>query len=380
MVMVLGETSRTRRLARSARKWTLGDEVLKEVDEQHHLGILRTVFNSTIHHTNERATAGRSTFYALNTVGSCFGRLHPLTSLKFYQALCLPLPLYGSELWTLTKTELLSLERVHRRILRTIQDLPIRCHSASLTTLLGVQDIQTLVQQRQLNFIVSVANLDPDALPRKILSARSTSTTAKGITRQYHQVLTNLNLPGLSFLLSEPPKCSPWKAFIKKHLGFTSYLTFLEECDDCYVSQCAFKPLHPAPHWKVTIGDPKLTRLDNFRIHLLVGCDRLEADATRFRSRSTNAQPGDPSCKLCNQRVPEDAAHFVSTCPALGEEEGEVVHGGPAHRSSQIPDPQIHPQDFLEVMTGTCLVDDINVQKFCIYTSARTALLFPDLS
>ena len=88
-----------------------------------HLGILRTVFNSTIHHTNERATAGRSTFYALNTVGSRFGRL--LTSLKFYQALCLPFLLYGSELWTLTKTELLSLERVHRRILRTIQGLPM---------------------------------------------------------------------------------------------------------------------------------------------------------------------------------------------------------------------------------------------------------------
>ena len=46
VAMVLGETSGTRKLARSARKWTLGDEVLKEVDEQHHLGILRTVFNT----------------------------------------------------------------------------------------------------------------------------------------------------------------------------------------------------------------------------------------------------------------------------------------------------------------------------------------------
>ena len=336
VVMVFGETTRTRRLARSARKWTLGDEVLKEVDEQHHLGILRTVFNSTIHRTNERATAGRSTFYALNTVGSRFGRLHPLTSLKFYQALCLPLLLYGSEPWTLTKTELLSLEQVHRRILRTIQGLPIRCRSASLTTLLGVQDIQTLVQQRQLNFIVSVANLDSNALPRKILSTRSASTTAKGITHQYHQVLNNLNLPDLSYLLSEPPKCSPWKAFIKKHMGLISYLTFLEECDDCHVSQCAFKPLHPAPHWKVTIGDPKLTRLNNFRIRLLVGCDGLEADAACFRSRTTNAQPGDPSCKLCNQGVPEDAAHFVSTCPALGEERVRLYTEAPPTVRSQI--------------------------------------------
>ena len=184
--------------------------------------------------------------------------------------------------------------------MRTIQGLPIRCHSASLTTLLGVQDIQTLIQQRQLNFIVSVANLDPDALPRMLLCARSASSTAKGITRHYQQILSDFNLPGLSSLLSEPPKGSPWKAFIKKHLGLTSYLTFLEECNDCYASQCAFKPHCPAPHWKVTIGDPKLTRLNNFRIRLLVGCDGLEADASRFRSRTTTAQPGDPSCKLCN--------------------------------------------------------------------------------
>ena len=79
VVMVFGEASCTRKLARSARKWTLGGEVLKEVDEQHHLGILRTVFNSTIHCTNKRATAGRSTFYALNSVGSRFGRLDGCT-------------------------------------------------------------------------------------------------------------------------------------------------------------------------------------------------------------------------------------------------------------------------------------------------------------
>ena len=148
VVMVLGETSSTRKSVSSARKWTLDDEVLKEVDEQHHLGILRTVFNSTIHCTNERATAGRSTFYALNLVGSRFGRSHLLNSLRLYVYLSSSMDPH------------LSLEQVHRGILRTMQGLPIRCHTASLTTLLGVQDIQTLVQQRQLNFIVSVANLE----------------------------------------------------------------------------------------------------------------------------------------------------------------------------------------------------------------------------
>ena len=133
---------------------------------------------------------------------------------------------------------------------------------------------------------------------------------------------------------------------------------------------------------KVTIGDPKLTRLNNFRIHLLVGCDELEADAACFRSRTTNAQPGDPSCKLCNQGVPEDAAHFVSTCLVLSEERMKLYSEAPPTVHSQISDPRVHPQEFLEVMTGACWVDDINIQKFHFLSkvkAARMALLFPDL-
>ena len=210
--------------------------------------------------------------------------------------------------------------------------------------------------------VVSAANLDPDALPRKLLCARSASSAVKGITRLYHQVLSDLNFPGLSSLLSEPPKCSPWKAFIKKHLGLTSYLTLLEKC---YASQCAFKPHHPAPHWKVTIKDP--TCLNNFRICLLVGCDRLEGDAACFSNRTTSARPGDPSCKLCNQGVSGDAAYFVSTCPVLNEERVKLYSEAPPTVCSQIPDPRAHPQNVLEVMTGTCWVDDTNVQKFCIH-------------
>ena len=62
VVMVFGESTCSRRKARADRRWRLGDSVLKEVDEQHHLGILRSVFNSSVARTNERATSGRSTF------------------------------------------------------------------------------------------------------------------------------------------------------------------------------------------------------------------------------------------------------------------------------------------------------------------------------
>ena len=59
---------------------------------QIHLGILRSVANSTIGHTNVRVLATcRAIFLALNSIGSHFGCLHPLTSLKLYCPLCLPI-------------------------------------------------------------------------------------------------------------------------------------------------------------------------------------------------------------------------------------------------------------------------------------------------
>ena len=47
-VMVL---AKTRLSAHSSRKWYIGQEEISETDEQHHLGILCTVFTSIIHRT-----------------------------------------------------------------------------------------------------------------------------------------------------------------------------------------------------------------------------------------------------------------------------------------------------------------------------------------
>lgn len=139
VVMVYGETSRSRASARVSRKWTLGATEITECYEQLHLGVLRTVHNTSIHRTNKLLCRQKCFFFALNAVGSRFGCLHPLTSFRLYQAISLPILLYGSELWTLTKTELTMLERVHRKILRTIQGLPVRCNSSSLQALMGTQ-------------------------------------------------------------------------------------------------------------------------------------------------------------------------------------------------------------------------------------------------
>ena len=42
---------------------------------------------------------------------------------------------------------------------------------------------------------------------------------------------------------------------MKKHLDFKAELDFAEDCEAYHVSSCDLKPLHPAPHRTVTIGN-----------------------------------------------------------------------------------------------------------------------------
>ena len=122
-------------------------------------GILRSVLPSSVHRTTEQCSSARSAFFALNAVGSRFGSLHPCTSFELYSSLCIPILLYGCELWSLTKSEVTMLERVHRKILRTIQGLPLRCPGIALQHLMGVSSAQSLIHQRQLNFMYSLSTL-----------------------------------------------------------------------------------------------------------------------------------------------------------------------------------------------------------------------------
>ena len=92
-----------------------------------------------------------------------------------------------------------------------------------------------------------------------------------------------LNFPDLSLLLSTPPKVTVWKSHVKKHLAFKAQLEFIEDCEAYHVSSCDFISLRPAPHWTITLGN--LTRVNLFRVCLLVGCDGLEKDAAKFWTR-----------------------------------------------------------------------------------------------
>ena len=308
-VLVLGESPLSRRTARAKQHWYIQGFAVQEQDNQKHLDILQSVSFSTVTRTVERCSAGRSAFYALNAIGSRFGCLHPLTSFHLYCSLCIPIMLYGCELWSVTETEISILERVHHKILRTIQGLPSRCRTSAVHSLLGATCIYDVIQQRQLTFVNSFSAMASDALPRMIFSARVQSTANKGSIPVWSTLLQSLDLPHLNQLMDSPWSRQSWKKFVKCLLKTNSLLHHQLDCSHIPITQCSFEPDKPLPHWSVTWSLPLLTKRNNFRIRLLVRCDGLEHDACRFRTRRFPGVDNSSICKLCLQE-PEDQAHL----------------------------------------------------------------------
>ena len=180
-------------------------------------------------------------------------------------------------------------ERVHRKILRTIQGLPTRCPSSALNTLLGSDDIASRIKQCKLNFLNSVANLDDSALAKKLLLARVGDPQAKGLIPNLKQLLDESNLPDLAPLLTQH-QTNPhtWKRFTKMQTAIKSYLGFLNDYEEYYVGDCDITLGRPLQHWGITLGNTTLTRANNLRIRLLAGCEGLEKDAARFHYRNTH--------------------------------------------------------------------------------------------
>ena len=114
-----------------------------------------------------------------------------------------------------------------------------------------------------------------------------------------------------------------------------------------YLCSCSLKLLKPAPHWAMTVGDVNVTRINNFRICLLVGCDGLEKDG----------RTQDPSCKLCGAKA-EDAVYSICHCIALAEVQVALLLTAPPTISTLLSDPSSSPEEFTRVMLGTCWFDN----------------------
>ena len=119
-VVTFEETESTHFKSMQDRKWLLGESYVDELYEYKNLGVTNNYvgsFSSNVEDKIEKTHKKAGMLFLANINRR---RTSPLMYVKFWRQACLPALLFGSELFTLTSSQLLKLDHWQSWFLRTI--------------------------------------------------------------------------------------------------------------------------------------------------------------------------------------------------------------------------------------------------------------------
>ena len=152
-IVTFGETKAVHHASMNEREWRLGDDIVQELYQYKNLRVLKNYigsfsFNVTDNIEKTRKKAGM-------IFSSSFDRrkTNPLIFVKFWRQVCLPLLLFGSELFSLTLSLLLKLERLQLWFLKNIFYLPLFAHSTLVLRISGLNSIESEIDVKRLLFL-----------------------------------------------------------------------------------------------------------------------------------------------------------------------------------------------------------------------------------
>ena len=108
--------------------------------------------------------------------------------LKIFRMTALPTLLYGSEIWALTRDEILRLESWQHRCIRYMMGIRYSKHGnvpgSELRQKCRLPTIERLLRERRLRWFGHAARMGEDRLPRKMLTARLGTRRPRGRPRK----------------------------------------------------------------------------------------------------------------------------------------------------------------------------------------------------
>ena len=136
------------------RIWRLGTNVISEVDNCTHLGVLCNKQMKTSLNAEESCKKLKSTLFGLVDVGLHENGLLSTTSLKIYKSIVTPKALYGCELWFgLNNTQITMIEKAHRLCLKYIHNFPSYTRTDICLGLVGTIPMKAEIEYRKLLFL-----------------------------------------------------------------------------------------------------------------------------------------------------------------------------------------------------------------------------------
>ena len=152
-IVMFGETKPQHFESLKNREWFLGDTKVDELYEYKNLGVLKNYVGSFSSNIDDNIDKTRKKVGMIFSSNIDRRKVNPLIYVKFWRQACLPTLLFGAELFTLTPSLLLRLERCQSWFLKNIFYVPKFAPGLLLQKMSGLNSIESEIAMKKLLFL-----------------------------------------------------------------------------------------------------------------------------------------------------------------------------------------------------------------------------------
>ena len=156
---------KTRAKNMMSRKFNFGLDVVKERKEYKNLGVTKNYAHSCSGNIDEAIKKTRHKGGMILSMGFDRKKVNPLVYIKLWKQICLLSLVFGSELWSLSNTDIACLERCQNWFIRKVFHL-------LLLKISGLISVENEIAKRKWSFIARMALSTSDTVLCKLFQAR----------------------------------------------------------------------------------------------------------------------------------------------------------------------------------------------------------------
>ena len=256
-IVTFGETKPIHCQSMKEREWALGDDTVEELYECKNLGVLKNYCGSFASNVSDNIDKTRKKAGMIFSSNVDRHKTNPLIYVKFWRQACLPSLLLGAELFTITPSLLLELERCQSWFLKKLFYVPDFAPCALLLRLAELNSIEAEIDMRKLLFLGRLVT-EPKMVPslRNLLRSRTESLFDKdvksiGILPSICGALNKYDLFNyfeIWFNSSTFPTYGNWKSIVKNKVrDLESRLCH----PNMHVAQACLENISPSKFWSL---------------------------------------------------------------------------------------------------------------------------------
>ena len=332
-----------------------GTESILSCDSVTHVGIQLNYKLNCSETIETRLRKGRSSLISIISMEESLGDINPIVLASIVNKVCIPVTLYGSELWNnLSNTDIVKLERFIRLAAKRVQHMPTYTRTDIALSLLGWYPIETQIDKRKLNFLQKLCVMPTSILSRQIFNLRLHLYALKGFKNQLGfipdicAILLKYNLFHYlrSYLVNGTfPSKYTWKGIVNNAINST-HLQHWKDRVHTDIELSRFRSIHDS------IAPSLLWKHSTSKIEIINTTSAIQVLTARNFNNSIYV------CKLCENASTDLNRHLVTGCYFFTSRKALYFSDIEGRFNSRISDylKQLSPENFLRSLLDTTTI------------------------